>query len=54
MTTTLSAATAGAERAMVPPFAVISGAQVQRVLHGREREIVSWSRPRGSTVRGIR
>ena len=42
MTTTLSAATAreGAERATVPPFAVISGAQVQRVLQGQEKEIV--------------
>jgi 2,3-diaminopropionate biosynthesis protein SbnB len=42
MTTTLPAATAreGAERAIVPPFAVISGAQVQRVLQGREKEIV--------------
>jgi 2,3-diaminopropionate biosynthesis protein SbnB len=42
MTTTLSAATAreGAERVTVPPFAVISGAQVQRVLQGREKEIV--------------
>jgi N-[(2S)-2-amino-2-carboxyethyl]-L-glutamate dehydrogenase len=42
MTTTLSAATAreGVERATVPPFAVISGAQVQRVLQGREKEIV--------------
>ena len=42
MTTTLSAATAheGAERATVPPFAVISGGQVQRVLQGREQEIV--------------
>ena len=42
MTTTLSAATAreGAERATVPPFAVIPGGQVQRVLQGREKEIV--------------
>jgi N-[(2S)-2-amino-2-carboxyethyl]-L-glutamate dehydrogenase len=40
MTTTLPAATANAERAMVPPFAVITGAQVQRVLQGREQEIV--------------
>jgi N-[(2S)-2-amino-2-carboxyethyl]-L-glutamate dehydrogenase len=40
MTTTLPAATANAERAMVPPFAVITGAQVQRVLRGREQEIV--------------
>ena len=42
MTTTLSAATARewAERATVPPFSVISGAQVQRVLQGREKEIV--------------
>ena len=32
MTTTLPAA--------VPPFAVISGGQVQRVLQGREKEIV--------------
>jgi len=39
MTTTLPAATANAERAMVPPFAVITGAQVQRVLQGREQEI---------------
>jgi ornithine cyclodeaminase len=47
MTTTISAATApdGAEQATVPPFqvpgfAVISGAQVGRVLQGREIEIV--------------
>ena len=42
MTTTLPAATAreGVERATVPPFAVISGAQVQRVLQGQEKEIV--------------
>jgi 2,3-diaminopropionate biosynthesis protein SbnB len=42
MTTTLPASSAlnGAERATVPPFAVISGAQVQRVLRGQEREIV--------------
>ena len=40
MTTTLPAATANAERAMVPPFAVITGAQVQRVLQGREHELV--------------
>jgi ornithine cyclodeaminase len=42
MTTTLSAATAreGADRVTVPPFAVIPGAQVQRVLQGREKEIV--------------
>jgi N-[(2S)-2-amino-2-carboxyethyl]-L-glutamate dehydrogenase len=47
MTTTISAATApdGAEQASVPPFqvpgfAVISGAQVGRVLQGREQEIV--------------
>jgi N-[(2S)-2-amino-2-carboxyethyl]-L-glutamate dehydrogenase len=42
MTTTLPAAAApeGAERATVPGFAVISGAQVQRVLQGREKEIV--------------
>ena len=42
MTTTLSAATAreGVQQATVPPFAVISGAQVQRALQGREKEIV--------------
>jgi 2,3-diaminopropionate biosynthesis protein SbnB len=40
MTTTLPTATANAERAMVPPFAVITGAQVQRVLQGREHELV--------------
>jgi ornithine cyclodeaminase len=42
MTTTLSDITAreGVERATVPPFAVITGAQVQRVLRGREKEIV--------------
>jgi 2,3-diaminopropionate biosynthesis protein SbnB len=42
MTTTLSAATAreGAEQLTVPPFAVISGAQVQRALQGREKEVV--------------
>src|SRR5512133_2548305 len=42
MTTTLSDTTAreGVERATVPPFAVITGAQVQRVLQGREKEIV--------------
>ena len=31
---------AGVERASVPPFAVISGAQVQRALQGREREVM--------------
>jgi 2,3-diaminopropionate biosynthesis protein SbnB len=42
MTTTLPDTTARqvAERATVPPFAVISGAQVQRALQGREQEIV--------------
>ena len=42
MTSTLPAATAreGVERATVPPFAVISGGQVQGVLQGREAEIV--------------
>ena len=42
MTTTLPAATASeaVERATVPQFAVISGAQVQRALQGREQEIV--------------
>ena len=42
MTTTLSAATArkGADRPTVPPFAVISGAQVQGALQGQEKEIV--------------
>jgi N-[(2S)-2-amino-2-carboxyethyl]-L-glutamate dehydrogenase len=42
MTTALSDTTAreGVERATVPPFAVITGAQVQRVLQGREKEIV--------------
>src|SRR4029450_486898 len=42
MTTTLPAAPAhdGAGRATVPPFAVITGAQVQDVLQGREKEIV--------------
>jgi N-[(2S)-2-amino-2-carboxyethyl]-L-glutamate dehydrogenase len=42
MTTTLPAATArdGAGRATVPPFAVISGAQVQDVLQGQEKQIV--------------
>ena len=42
MTTTLAGATAqrGAEPSTVPPFAVISGAQVQQVLQGREKEIV--------------
>ena len=42
MTTTLSdtAAREGVERAAVPPFAVISGGQVQRVLQGREKEVV--------------
>ena len=42
MSTTLSATTAsnGAEPATVPPFAVISGAQVQRALQGEEKEIV--------------
>jgi N-[(2S)-2-amino-2-carboxyethyl]-L-glutamate dehydrogenase len=42
MTATLPAATAreAAERPTVPPFAVISGAQVQRVLQGQEMEIV--------------
>jgi len=42
MTTTLSAAatTDEAERATVPGFAVISGAQVRRALQGQEKEIV--------------
>jgi 2,3-diaminopropionate biosynthesis protein SbnB len=42
MTTTLSdtAAGEGVERATVPPFAVISGAQVKGVLQGREKEVV--------------
>jgi 2,3-diaminopropionate biosynthesis protein SbnB len=42
MSTTLSAATAqeGAERSPVPPFAVISGAQVQAALQGQEKEVV--------------
>jgi N-[(2S)-2-amino-2-carboxyethyl]-L-glutamate dehydrogenase len=42
MSTALSAATArdGAERATVPPFAVISGGQVQRALQGQEKETV--------------
>jgi len=42
MSTTFSAATApdAAQHATVPPFAVISGAQVQRVLQGQEKEIV--------------
>ena len=42
MSTTLSAAAVSeeAERAMPPPFAVISRAQVQGVLQGQEKEIV--------------
>jgi ornithine cyclodeaminase len=42
MTTTLSAAPAreGSWRATVPPFAVISGGQVQGALLGREKDIV--------------
>src|SRR4026207_1599229 len=42
MSTTLSAAAVSeeAERATAPPFAVISGAQVQGVLQGQEKEIV--------------
>jgi 2,3-diaminopropionate biosynthesis protein SbnB len=40
MTTTLPAATTNADRAAVPRFGVVSGAQVQRVLQGREKEIV--------------
>ena len=42
MTTALSDTTAreGVERATVPPFAVVSGGQVQGVLQGREKEIV--------------
>ncbi|GGN49201.1 2,3-diaminopropionate biosynthesis protein SbnB [Streptomyces albiflavescens] len=42
MTTTDSTATKSAMAAStaVPPFAVISGAQVQRALHGREKQIV--------------
>jgi N-[(2S)-2-amino-2-carboxyethyl]-L-glutamate dehydrogenase len=42
MTTTFPAAAARdrVEHATVPPFAVISGAQVQRVLQGQEKEIV--------------
>ena len=41
MTTTLPASEReGAERTTVPPFAVISGGQVQGVLGGQEKEIV--------------
>jgi N-[(2S)-2-amino-2-carboxyethyl]-L-glutamate dehydrogenase len=42
MSTRFSAATVpdAPEHALVPPFAVISGAQVQRVLQGQEKEIV--------------
>jgi ornithine cyclodeaminase len=41
MSTTFSAATVpDAPHPTVPPFAVISGAQVQRVLQGQEKEIV--------------
>jgi N-[(2S)-2-amino-2-carboxyethyl]-L-glutamate dehydrogenase len=40
MTTTLSATTEEDERATVPPFAVISGAQVQHALQGQEKDIV--------------
>ena len=42
MSTTFSAATVpdAPHHATVPPFAVISGAQVQRVLQGQEKEIV--------------
>ncbi|MFL6046302.1 MAG: 2,3-diaminopropionate biosynthesis protein SbnB [Propionibacteriaceae bacterium] len=42
MTTTLPAATVPeeVERATVPDFAVISGAQVQHALHGREQEMM--------------
>jgi ornithine cyclodeaminase len=42
MSTTFSAATVpdAPQHATVPPFAVISGAQVQRVLQGQEKEIV--------------
>lgn len=42
MTAVVSTATESARPApiTVPPFAVISGAQVQRALHGRERRIV--------------
>jgi N-[(2S)-2-amino-2-carboxyethyl]-L-glutamate dehydrogenase len=42
MNTTFSAATVpdAPQHATVPPFAVISGAQVQRVLQGQEKEIV--------------
>ena len=42
MTTTLPAATSSerAERPRVPQFSVISGAQAQRALQGREKEIV--------------
>jgi N-[(2S)-2-amino-2-carboxyethyl]-L-glutamate dehydrogenase len=42
MTTTLPDTTDrdGVERPTVPPFAVISGAQVQRALQGQEKEIV--------------
>jgi ornithine cyclodeaminase len=35
-----SPATAAAEPKTVPPFAVIPGAQVQQVLHGREKQVV--------------
>ena len=42
MTTARSTATESATpgQVTVPPFAVISGAQVQQALQGREREIV--------------
>ena len=42
MTTTLPAASEreGADQLIVPPFAVISGGQVQGVLGGQEKEIV--------------
>jgi ornithine cyclodeaminase len=40
-TTVDDVATATASAATVPPFAVISGGQVRRALHGRETEIVA-------------
>ncbi|MBO0833501.1 MAG: 2,3-diaminopropionate biosynthesis protein SbnB [Actinobacteria bacterium] len=41
MTTVDAATTESARRVTVPPFAVISGAQVQHVLRGREKELVA-------------
>ena len=49
-----SAGSATSDQLTVPPFAVISGGQVQAVLGGQEKRLWSWWRPpTGCTVRGF-